>query len=89
MRPTPHPTRQAIARPAKRRRPAGPRLLAAGLLLTALPLAGCVEISRTETRRYGNPLQSYSSPPNTAFEANNVRPPQPLRKPWYERIFDW
>ena len=57
--------------------------------LAALPLAGCVEISRTEKGRYGNPLESYSSGPRTTFEADNYRPPTAIKKPWYERMFDW
>ena len=88
MRRTPRPTRRESirSRPPHRR---GVVLYAAALLLAALPLAGCVEISRTEKGRYGNPLESYSSGPRTTFEADNYRPPTAIKKPWYERMFDW
>ncbi len=65
-------------------------LLAALLLFSAGPMAGCVEMSRTEKSRFGNPLQSYSAGPRNTFEADSYQPPAaPGPKPWYQRLFDW
>lgn len=66
-------------------------LLALALLAPAAPLTGCVEMSRTERGRFGNPLESYSSGPRNSFDAENYRPRDrtPAQKPWYQRIFDW
>jgi hypothetical protein len=53
-------------------------------------MAGCVEMSRTEKSRFGNPLQSYSAGPRNTFEADSYKPPAaPGPKPWYQRLFDW
>jgi len=65
-----------------------PLLLIAILIL--VPLAGCVETSRTEKSRYGNPLDSYSSTPNNQFDADNWEPPKQKEEPgFFERLFDW
>ena len=60
------------------------------LLFAAVPMAGCVEISRTETRRFGNPVQVHASSQSTRFEADDYEPPQPVdTRPWYKRLLDW
>ncbi|XAM00976.1 hypothetical protein OT109_06225 [Phycisphaeraceae bacterium D3-23] len=77
--------------PARRRR-AGrslPALLALTLLLGGAPLTGCVELSRTEKGRFGNPLQNHSAGSRTEFDADNYKPPTVAQKPWYQRLFDW
>jgi len=63
-------------------------LALAALLLLGWSAAGCVEMSRTETRRYGAPTQYLSGPPRE-FEANNVQPYKAKPKPWYERLTPW
>jgi len=53
------------------------------LLLTP----GCVEISRTETSRYGDPLQGYAGGTRQRFEANEIKPQS--EPTWIEQLFDW
>lgn len=65
-------------------------MLSIAITLTAVPMAGCVELSRTEKSRFGNPLQSHSAGPRNTFEADRFEPPTTAtQKPWYQRLFDW
>ncbi|MFI4859146.1 MAG: hypothetical protein ACIAXF_00550 [Phycisphaerales bacterium JB063] len=84
-----HPPAAPGAPPRRRPRQAVTALLTLALLLAATPLTGCVELSRTEKSRYGNPLQSYSAGPSNRFEADSYKPPTLEQKPWYQRLFDW
>lgn len=84
----PHPE-QAGSRAKRTMRGGLAMLLAVLVLLAGAPMAGCVEMSRTEKSRFGNPLQSHSAGPRNTFEADSYKPPTAAPKPWYERLFDW
>ena len=63
-------------------------LALAALLALGWTAAGCVEMSRTQTKRYGAPTHYIAGPPRQ-FDANNYETPKPQPKPWYERLIPW